>query len=543
MPRAATGTVSYHGTPPRWWARVTVHDEHGKPHRPWIDLERPDLKNTPEDKVTAKRLALKRAKKAKKRPFIGAARATAPTVKLVELEERWFGLLEKDPDLKPATVGRYKSSWAAIVKRLGKRSVADLTPPVLRGWVLEVRAEKSVSTTRNDVNALTRCLKDAIAQRWVHLTSNPMKDDYTRSAVPAMAMPEPDEIVQWSRVEVEKLLASPTLSDLHFGMLLLSVTTGVRDGELHGLRFGDDGADAKDPDVRRLYVTRQALMPREPWTVTIGPPKSTWGRRKVPLHPAAAAWLTWWKAEGWKTYVGRKPEDTDYLFPDPVGEPWRPRAAELIRDLLEAADMAKTFPIHGDEPADFTWHALRRTFASLLSDAGVLGEIVDYLLGQSPRSVRGRHYTSPPMTEMARAVGTLRLALPTRPGVAPSAPPSSPSPQSSRESSKPREVPPGDAHKTEQSTLLAPVAQRIEQRFPKPKVGSSTLPGGAIRCPLGPGGWGGSPPLLRLLRGVAAPRLAARRGVRASRAPVSPRCAPGACRARASDSTCGRSGP
>ncbi len=477
MGRALSGTVEWRGTPPRWWARITVRTEDGGTRRVWVDLERPDLRDTPDDKRTAKRLALKRAKLAARKTYVGVERAAAPRVTLAELEERWFALLDNDPDLKPATVGRYKASWTGILAKLGKRPVADLTPPILRTWVLEQRAERSVSTVRNDVNALTRCFKDAISQRWVALTSNPMKDDYLRSAVPSMQIPEADEIVQWSRAELERLLASP-LSDLHFGMLLVSVTTGLRDGELHGLRFADDGADAKYPDVRRLYVLRQALMPRDAKTEAFGPPKSKWGKRKVPLHSAAAAWIDWWKAEGWGAYVGRQPEGSDFVFPNEAGAVWRPRAAELVRDLLAAAGLPTAFKLTDGETADFTWHATRRTFASLLADAGVSGETLDYLLGQAPHTTRGRHYQAPPMTELARAVALLTVALPSRPGV-PSCHPSRP-PQSSRESSQATEDPPATHKKAQSFSTLAPVAQRIEQRFPKPLAGRSNRLGGAL---------------------------------------------------------------
>ena len=75
MGRAATGYVEFRGTPPRWYARVTGHDAAGRTVRPWIDLKRPDLKNTPEDKEIAKRLAAKRAKLASKATFVGKAHA------------------------------------------------------------------------------------------------------------------------------------------------------------------------------------------------------------------------------------------------------------------------------------------------------------------------------------------------------------------------------------------------------------------------------------------------------------------------------------
>src|ERR1019366_2296787 len=111
--------------------------------------------------------------------------------------------------------------------------------------------------------------------------------------------------------------------------------------------------------------------------------------------------------------------------------------------------MSDEFTLPDGERVDFSWHALRRTFASLLSDAGAPGEAIDYLLGQSPRTTRGRHYTAPPMNELARAVALLVLTLPERSGVPSSA---APSPEeSSFESSQPPGEP--DKDQEEQATV------------------------------------------------------------------------------------------
>jgi hypothetical protein len=82
-------------------------------HRPWVDLERPDLANTPEDKKAAKRLALKRAKLASKKTFVGVERAAAPKVTLADLEDKWFTLLDGDVHLKSGTRTAYKSCWTS----------------------------------------------------------------------------------------------------------------------------------------------------------------------------------------------------------------------------------------------------------------------------------------------------------------------------------------------------------------------------------------------------------------------------------------------
>ena len=483
MSRAATGTVEYRGNPARWFARVTTRTPEGAIVRPWVDLERPDLRNTPGDKSAAKRLAVKRAKLAAKGVYVGPDAAPAPTRTTVEeLGERWFELLRKDPDLKPASVSRMKTSWATIQKQLGPRPVVELTgsggPAALRAWILQRRADRSASTTRNDVLALTRFFKDSIAQGWIPKTANPMKDDYVREAIPPMDTPEPDEIVNFSKPEAEKLLGS-SLSDIHFGMLLISAANGLRDGELHGLRFSDIGVDEKYPEIVRFYILRQALLARDGEPVQLGSTKSGSGRRKAPIHTSVLRWLMWWFSEGWAQHVGRAPEAGDFIFPDTSGGIWRPRAADLLRDLLTEAGLATTFTTPDGDELPYTWHALRRTFSSLLADAGVRGEIADYLLGHAPPSTRGRHYQAPPMSELARAIATVELALPARDGVSSS---TTSGRESSRESSYGETRPDSKKEKPSQTRVLGGVAEWSKAAVLKTADGAS-CPGVRIPSP------------------------------------------------------------
>jgi hypothetical protein len=108
--RTATGTVEFRGNPARWWARLTVKDGEGNTVRKWVDLERRDLGNTPEDKKAAKRVALKKAKVASKKRFLGVEVAASSRLTLADLEDKWHAQIERDPDLKTKTVDRYKSS-------------------------------------------------------------------------------------------------------------------------------------------------------------------------------------------------------------------------------------------------------------------------------------------------------------------------------------------------------------------------------------------------------------------------------------------------
>jgi integrase len=416
MGRQATGSVDFHGTPARWWARLTVKDAQGKVHRPWVDLGRPDLRDTPEDQATAKRLARKLAKLAAKKSFVGVERAKAPTVTLADLEDKWHALLDGDAHLKPATIAAHKSCWRANIKpKLGQLAVATLTVPVLRSWIRELAAEVSPSTVRNNANALTRFLGDARAEGWIVLDSNPMKHEDVRAVLPTVEAPDADGIVCWTRAECETLLASKLPHD-RFGLYLVALLTGLRAGELRGLTFGHVAFDAPVPHVK---VRQQVTVARSGVDVALGTPKSRSGKRDVPLHPAALAWLTWWRDEGWSASVGRARTDDVPVFPGGNGEAGRPHDANNLRDDLKAAGLPVEFTAPDGAREPYTFHATRRTFSRLLGDNDVPPEMVGMLDGHAPKSVTERHYMGRSLEAMARAVGTLTLALPNRPGVGP----------------------------------------------------------------------------------------------------------------------------
>ncbi len=415
MPRKRTGSVEFRGTPPRWFARLTVKDEHGVTHRPWVDLQRPDLKDTPADRAVAQRLALKRATDAKRMVFVGKDRASAPRVTVESLEQKWFALLDEDPHLKSGTRTAYKSCFTARIKlAFGKRALADLNVPMLRAWIREMAAEVSPSTVRNNAIAFTRFIADARAEGWAALDSNPMKHEDVRAMLPTVEAPDREEIVQWTKSECEALLSLPTLPDDRFGLYLVALLTGLRAGELRGLTFAH-----VDTDGGIVRVRQQRGLARAAGESTAnGTPKTRSSKRDVPLHQAARTWLAWWRDEGWSLRFGRKRSDEDAVFPAVDGEPGRPRDANILRRDLTAARLPVDFVTPEGEKIPFTFHATRRTFSRLLSDAGAPVEVIGMLAGHAGATITERHYMGRSLEAMARAVALIRLALPERRGVA-----------------------------------------------------------------------------------------------------------------------------
>ena len=161
----------------------------------------------------------------------------------------------------------------------------------------------------------------------------------------------------------------------------------------------------------------------------------------MPLHPAALAWL--------ETHAKGLPGSAFVL-----GDGTRPNGSEILRADLEAAGLPST--IDGE---NVTFHALRRTFASLLDAAEVPGELVDRMLGQAPPTTRGRHYARTDLARWHRAVCLIDLD---RVGDAPSAPEPSEQPSDAQHETRPivpAESSPEHSHESPNSSE-APVTTR-----------------------------------------------------------------------------------
>jgi integrase len=153
-------------------------------------------------------------------------------------------------------------------------------------------------------------------------------------------------------------------------LYVVAVHTGLRQGELLGLKWTDIDLDAGKLSVRRsLKVTKDGLG--------FGPPKNKASRRSVPLNKTAVAALRAHRLRQNEERL-RSPEwrDADIVFPSGVGGPtYRNNLYRLeYKPLLERAGLA------GD---GFTFHSLRHTFATALFVKREHPKVVQSLLGHS----------------------------------------------------------------------------------------------------------------------------------------------------------------
>ncbi len=388
MAREATGSVQHKRG--RWWARVTVKDAQGNTHRPWVDLERPDIPNTPEGREQAQALALERATLARGGVYERDDEPeTEKPLTLARIMDKWFALIDSDPgDLRGSTVYDYKARLRANVLPVAGSWEPPFTVPQLRSLFRDMKGAKSASTVRNVANALTKMLDDARAEGWVE-GDNPMRSRDVRIVLPSQTSPDPEDIVSLPIAAVRTLLGCKRIPQDRRDLYLVAVTSGMRDGELYGIQRKDLDLDSPIPTVK---VHQQLASARGKEAPVIDKLKSKWSKRTLPLHPKAAERLR-------KALDGAEPEA--FVFGD--GKT-RPRDADLMREHLALAGL----PIEINEEA-VTFHALRRTFATLLEAAEVPGDLVDRMLGHAPQSTRGRHYAAPSLEAMHRAICKILL--------------------------------------------------------------------------------------------------------------------------------------
>jgi len=322
--------------------------------------------------------------------------------------DAWLAIVDAR-DLAPATVAGHRTASTRIRAAFGTKAPADLTPPVLRAWLRALREDVSASRTRNVFWSLAKFLDDAEAEGW-HTSPNPCRSTKVQEELPAVGERDDEDKARHTEAEASKLLASVRLhAPDRFVRYVLAYTSGMREGELAGLRWSSIVAEH---DIPALKVKDQIARYGDEGWATRRATKTKAGRRTIPLHPAAVAALDAWRESGWRTFVGRAPTDADPILPSPEGAAWRPRSSDLLREDLATVGLPATW---GEDAEPFAMRSTRRSFATFLEAHDVSGDHADRLLGHAGASVRRRHYSAGDLVALARAVATIRLEPPTLP--------------------------------------------------------------------------------------------------------------------------------
>ncbi len=202
------------------------------------------------------------------------------------------------------------------------------------------------------------------------------------------------EMKTWTADELTRFLAS-VQGDRNFALWRLAATTGMRRGELLGLRWEDLRLDAGQLSVRRQLV-------RGTDGFTYGPPKTEKGRRDVSLDDITAAVLRRHRKQQLeeRLLMGEAYNDQGLVFARADGSPWDP---DSITGTFERLSKRAGLP-------RIRLHDLRHTHASMALRAGVPAKVVQQRLGHASITITLDTYThvAPDLdAEAARRVADL----------------------------------------------------------------------------------------------------------------------------------------
>jgi len=306
------------------------------------------------------------------------------------LLEAW--LPSRRVNLRPSTVVGYQKSVKRIVAGIGDVKLATLDAATLEHFYSTLLARGGVKgrplspkTVANTAGVLSAALGDAVRLRL--LPHNVASD----ARLPSRRR---QEMHAWTEQEAGRFLAS-VAADRLFPLWRLALATGMRRGELCGLRWRD-----VDLEARTITVASTRVVAGR---VEIGEPKTKAGHRIISIDAGTASVLSAWRkrqAEE-RLLVGAGWRDHGLVFVDPVGEP--PHPETVTRWWREAVAKAEVPPIR--------LHDARHTAATIMLRSGVPVKVVTQRLGHADVAVTMRVYQHVTAQDDATAADVLGRAL------------------------------------------------------------------------------------------------------------------------------------
>lgn len=278
----------------------------------------------------------------------------------------------------PGTKNRYEGVYRNYIEKsdLCTYLMSDINSKIVQNYFNTLKKSKTDSQIDTAVKVLTLFFKYAEAE------------GYCRNPLPNVAIkkhePVKKEIVVFDKKDVKKIIESKkdTRHSTYRFMYLLSLGTGLRQGELIGLKW----ADVKDGKIK---VMRQVIQDTDKKR-KIDNTKSGTSVRYVPIPKGLLQELEHYKS----THNAKK---DDLVFTTESGR---------IIDKSNLRISYKRF-LNSIDVEFKEFHTLRRTYCTMLCEAGVPLQVASKLMGHSSVQVTAKYYTFVSDKEKDSAVSKL----------------------------------------------------------------------------------------------------------------------------------------
>ncbi len=317
----------------------------------------------------------------------------------VYLTQRW--LPTKQLSLRASTWDGYRRNIDLhVVPRIGRVPLRHLRPDHLERLYADLRADGRADgsgglddkTVLEIHTILRRALDDALRRGMI--CTNPATVAHAPKRRPLASAASR----AWNAQQLRAFLESIADSRFH-AALWLAANTGMRRGELLGLRCGE-----VDLEAGRLSVNRSLVSVGYQLHETRG--KTRTARRSIDLDDRTVAVLADWRRRRQAEDERFDPEDADaYVFARPDGSPTHPQVlSDMFNKLVARSGLPR-----------IRLHDLRHTHATLLLKAGVPITVVSERLGHSTPGftmATYQHVLPGMQAEAARAFAGLLEPLP-----------------------------------------------------------------------------------------------------------------------------------
>jgi integrase len=334
----------------RWVGQYTVQTEEGRKYRYIYGKSR---------KSVAERLTKAMADRD------GGLIFDAGNVTVGEYLDRWLS-----DSVRDTVRNKTYNDYAYLVRRhikptLGRVQLKSLTPAHARRLYRAKLDSGLSSRTVNYVHVtLHKALKQAVNDGLI-----------PRNVTDAVKAPRPvKKEVQSFTPEQARAFLNAARGDRLEALYIAAITTGLRQGELLGLRWRDIDLESGRLAVRRTLVAGSVGSHSG---AAFDAPKNNKSRRTVKLTKSAIEALKRHKAaqNEERLKLGSLWEDHGLVFPNRVGKP-------MDHNNLYKRDFKKTLA-HAGLPLTFRFHDLRHTCATLLLSKNVNQKVVQEMLGHA----------------------------------------------------------------------------------------------------------------------------------------------------------------
>lgn len=268
--------------------------------------------------------------------------------------------------LRPTTLHSYRIATGHVDKVLGRATLQSLNALQIEKFYAEMGVSGgskgtglAAKTVRNIHVVIRKALSDAerlgLVQRNVASAARP----------PVAVRPE---FATWSSSEVREFFDTAKIDRL-FAAFVLSATTGMRRGEVLGMRWNDVDFDAAQLAVVQTITTAANK-------VIVSPPKTPRSRRTIYLDAQTLKVLREHRRKQSEERLAAGPTwvgSNTLLFTNEVGELVRP---DLLTRTFTRLSRTAGLPI-------IRLHDLRHTYATLALKAGVHPKVVSERLGHA----------------------------------------------------------------------------------------------------------------------------------------------------------------